>query len=116
MVWRPFAFDGPVLGGRNLTVFILAPRRAHDLPERLEDHVVSDLSHFRDLDLLRVDVDVHVDVAVDVDVADVISEPAAFKVNDVTFKSPVDASVVNAFVPLFALPSSVRSATLTICE
>ena len=35
-------------------------------------------------------------VAVDVDVADVISEPAAFKVNDVTFKSPVDASVVNA--------------------
>ena len=51
-----------------------------------------------------------------VDVDDVMSDPTAPKVADVTFKFPVDESVVKPFVPLFASPSSVKSATLTTCE
>jgi len=44
-----------------------------------------------------------------VDEDDVMSEPTAFSVSVVTFKLPVDESVVNGFVPLLVSPSSVMS-------
>ena len=51
-----------------------------------------------------------------VDDDDVMSDPTAASVSVVTFKLPVDESVVNAFVPLFPSPSSVRSASRISAE
>ena len=55
-------------------------------------------------------------VVADVLVDEVISEPTAASVNVVTFRSPVEESVVNAFVPLLPSPSSVKSANLIRAE
>jgi len=43
-------------------------------------------------------------------------DPTAPNVKLVTFKSPVEESVVRPFVPLLASPSSVKSANLITCE